>query len=96
MLVRYHIVGYADDLDGIFVDVQSCLFKRFTSASVFEAFMEMHLTAWHRSCSFTMELGTGFDGIRMSLTEKDFAVSEDHHSKTHSYVSILCHTFLLV
>jgi len=43
-----------------------------------------------------MELGTGFDGIRMSLTEKDFAVSEDHHSKTHSYVSILCHTFLLV
>lgn len=53
--------------------------------------MKMHLATWHRPCSFTVEFGTGFDWIRMSLAEKDLSISEDHHTEADSYISIFCH-----
>lgn len=91
MFVRYYIVGYADDFDSVFIYFEACLFKRFTRDSFFEAFMEMHFTPWHCSCTFAVKFGTGFDGIHMPLSEKDFSLSEDHYSEADSYISVFCH-----
>ena len=91
MFVWYHIVGYADDLDSVFIDFESCLFKRFASAEIFKGLMKMHLASGHRSCSFAVEFGAGFDWVDMPLAEKDFSVSEDHDAEADSYISIFCH-----